>query len=287
MPLKFAIVREDPQIELAIAAHIQARQALLVASGGCTALAFTAATDVQLTLYDFNPAQLHHVERRRQAVLEGDVHRHTDAGDFEALFRLFATGFRDLIADPEPWFRTGDGDPEVWMQSPYWPALFQSTFHDGLLVAMFGPDAVQHAPANSYPAYFRTVFERGLRRPDARSNPFLQHIFLGHWLQPLPAAAPPEPYPSVLGGVPDVPHLERFQLVHLSNIFDWADDTLVARWSQALLALEPGAAITVRQLNNRRPLELPGFRFDRPLADTLLQADRSLFYERLHVGFRT
>ena len=57
-----------------------------------------------------------------------------------------------------------------------------------------------------------------------------------------------------------------------------------------LRALAPGAAITIRQLNNQRPVERflePWFAFDEPFARGLLAADRSLFYERILVGFRT
>ncbi|MFP2905428.1 DUF3419 domain-containing protein, partial [Pyxidicoccus sp. 3LFB2] len=138
------------------------------------------------------------------------------------------------------------------------------------------------------------VFERGLQREDAPHNPFLQHVLLGAWR---PEDAPeylraPGPVPLTLveGSLPDVPGLERFDVISLSNIFDWSDDSLVASWS-ALLCREarPGCAVLLRQLNNQRNLRRffePAFEFDDALGAELLAKDRSLFYERIEVGFR-
>ena len=94
----------------------------------------------------------------------------------------------------------------------------------------------------------------------------------------------------VLGSLTDVPRLDRFQLYSLSNIFDWADDRLPTEWGQLLASVAaPGSAVLIRQLNNRRDVRrffAPAFHFDEALGAALQASDRSLFYERIEVGFR-
>jgi S-adenosylmethionine-diacylglycerol 3-amino-3-carboxypropyl transferase len=135
---------------------------------------------------------------------------------------------------------------------------------------------------------------RGLRREDAADNPFLQHVLLGcyltrsapHYLR----ASSQSGLELVLGSRTDVPRLERFQLYSLSNICDWADDRLPTEWGQLLASVAtPGSAVLIRQLNNRRDVRrffAPAFQFDEALGATLQASDRSLFYERIEVGFR-
>jgi S-adenosylmethionine-diacylglycerol 3-amino-3-carboxypropyl transferase len=313
-PLKFAVVREDPRVEAALVERFGVRSALLCASGGCTAFALAEQfPPLELSLYDFNPTQLAHVEARADAIAEGRLAElnvdsaSTDGlsqrGDFEKLFRLLRQAVLEFVAPeaelerffaPSTPLADAHALARAWVRSPYWPAVFALAFTDELLVAMFGPDAVQHAERGSYPGYFARVFERGLLRDDGPRNPFLQHVFLSRYL---PVDAPSFlsarrrfRFESHLGGVPDVPRLERFGLVHLSNIFDWADEALAARWTEALRALKPGAVVSLRQLNNQRdwrPLFGSGFRFEDALGAELLAADRSLFYERLTVAVRT
>ncbi|HEY9836998.1 MAG TPA: DUF3419 family protein, partial [Vampirovibrionales bacterium] len=73
--ISFSQVPEDPRIELAVAESLGECQenllrVLVVASGGCTALSLLASPMVgQIEAVDSNPAQLHLVELRRQALL--------------------------------------------------------------------------------------------------------------------------------------------------------------------------------------------------------------------------
>ncbi|HEU4532872.1 MAG TPA: hypothetical protein VFS00_02095, partial [Polyangiaceae bacterium] len=181
----------------------------------------------------------------------------------------------------------------AWQRSPYWGAAFRTAFCDPFLNAMFGPAATQHATPGSYGTYFEHAFSRGLAAPGARENPFLQHVLLGRYLE-APAYARGGPLPSrpalVEGSLLEVSELGRFDLVSLSNVFDWSDDTLCARWGRVLARqLRPGSAILLRQLNNDRslrPFFEPHFRFDDPIARDFARRDRSLFYNRFEIGFR-
>jgi S-adenosylmethionine-diacylglycerol 3-amino-3-carboxypropyl transferase len=226
-------------------------------------------------------------------------------GEFESLFRTLRRFVEEMVAPAATLARyfdaaTGAGERaslvDGWCASRYWPVAFSLVFHDALLHAMFGPAATQHAEPGSYPAYFQRAFERGLRREDGPRNPFLSHVFLGAYL---PEHAPDYVHAGragrslevelVHGELPDVPDLARFDVVSLSNVFDWSGDDLVARWAERLRALRPGAVVVMRQLNNRRDLRrplLPSFAFDARLGDDLLSRDRSLFYERIEVATR-
>ena len=73
--IAFSQVREDPNIEQRVVQHLAKRQerplrVLLVASGGCTALSLLAVPAIaHIEAVDLNPAQLHLVELRRQALM--------------------------------------------------------------------------------------------------------------------------------------------------------------------------------------------------------------------------
>jgi S-adenosylmethionine-diacylglycerol 3-amino-3-carboxypropyl transferase len=221
-------------------------------------------------------------------------------GEFEALFRILRTAFEELVAPPAELRAYFDGDPALrrelvdrWTRSRYFGAAFALAFSEPLLHAMFGPEATQHAEPGSYPRYFAHAFERGLRRSDGPKNPFLQHVLLGCYRRAdAPAyvsAARPLSVELIEGTLLDVPELGRFDLFSLSNVFDWSEDALVAGWAEKLAqAARPGAAVLLRQLNNRRDLRrhFSAFAFDDGLSEAFLTRDRSLFYQRIEVGFR-
>ncbi|MBL8957164.1 MAG: DUF3419 family protein [Myxococcaceae bacterium] len=307
--LKFAVVREDPAIELALARQAGAQRVLTVASGGCTALALKHALPaVDVHAFDVNPEQLAHCRAKALAIAAGQ-HALLNVGDanpaglsqrgeFEKLFRVLRAALTELVMpaeELEAFVSTPTRGPELlarWLRSPYWPAAFEVAFAEGLLHAMFGAQATRHAPKGSYPAYFRAAFERGLATPEAAKNPWLQHVLLQRYVDPLPFLVSGQ----VLdvrwhaGTLTDVPALETFGVVSLSNVFDWSDEALVASWAQALRALSPGSRVVWRQLNNRRdwtPLFAPAFVEESALTHAWSRAERSLFYERVTVVRRT
>lgn len=311
--LKFAVVREDAAIEAELVRRTAAREVLVVASGGCTALALLAEfPDVEVTAFDINPRQLEHVLDKHRAALRGEPGRLnvddarddglSQCGEFERLFRTLRRFLLEFVMSREQLEQWLSPDTQVdraallaaWTRSTYWPLAFSLAFDAKLLDAMFGPDATQHAAPGSYAPYFQRAFERALAAPDAASNPFLQHVLLGRYLgadAPAWMRTPPQRTPTLVeGSLLDVPELDRFELISLSNIFDWSSDALVESWARRLSEQsKPGTHVLVRQLNNQRDLRrffAPAFRFDDALAEQLWLADRSFFYERLQLAVR-
>ncbi|HEX3343200.1 MAG TPA: DUF3419 family protein [Polyangiaceae bacterium] len=314
MRIKFAVVREDPDVEHAVCLRAKVGNALVVASGGCTALTLVRRVPgLRVTAFDVAEGQLAHLETKRRAVGAGDLRALNlgdDApaglnqrGEFESLFRTLRRFVEELVAPPSELAAYFDaatspearaGLVERWLASAYWPVAFSLAFHDAFLHAMFGPAATRHAEPGSYPAYFQRAFERGLARDDGPRNPFLAHVLRGAYD---PRHAPDYlrggPLPEVAlvhGELLDVPGLSRFDLVSLSNVLDWSDDALAARWAAALAEeLRPGAVVVLRQLNNRRDVRrffAEAFDFDDVGSEDRVTRDRSLFYERIEVATR-
>jgi len=308
-PLQFAVVREDPAIEVAVIDRMRVERALLVASGGCTALSIACLRPaVALSIFDVSPHQLAHCEAKRAALTDGLLHAfnvgsadpsgYNERGNFEALFRGLRSFLADFVgADLLAVACEGDAaSRERLFASRYWPVAFDLFFADPLLLAMFGPAAVQHAPPGSYPRYFQRVFERGLARADARDNYFLHHVLLGRYLEreeawpaylrAAPIALPR--FPAIEGPLERVPGLERYDLISLSNLFDWMDEGEVRRTIATLAeGLLPGASVIIRQLNSAldlAPLLSPSFELEAELAGELAAQDRSLFYARLWIA---
>jgi len=314
-PVQFAVVREDPDVEAALVRRGGVQHALLIASGGCTALTLKSLSPaLRLTLLDANPAQLALVRRKVDALARASAEERAElfnvgrddprglngCGNFESLFRGLR-GFLDefVIERSDLLTRLEAGaPPEAWADvfaHAYWPVAFELYFSDALLNAMFGRAATQHAPPGSYPRYFREAIERGLQRPDARRNYFLHHILLGHYLDA------PDAQPRYLAHPPhavDLEYLERpiaqltdvsrFDLVSLSNLFDWMSEAEAAEVARQLArGMKRGAWLVLRQLNHATDFQrlfAPEFAFDDAWASELLTADRSLFSSRLNIG---
>ena len=316
--VQFAVVREDPMVEAALIRLTKASNVLLVASGGCTALTLQALfPDLQITLVDFNPAQLERVREKMSALHNVDAAARcqrfnigtshpsglNQSGNFESLFRGLREFIFDLVADEaeirllfEEKGRLADVS-EILFSSKYWSVAFDLYFSDSLLNAMFGPDATQHAEPGSYPRYFQTLFEKGLTSAKAFDNYFLHHVFLGYYLQrpaslPYYLLAPPADYcfQMVAGTLDQVPELQRFDLISLSNIMDWMPLVeIVSLISHLQNEVKPGATVLYRQLNNYTDLSPyfgDSFEFDAALGVRFREIERSLFYSSLHVGKR-
>lgn len=321
LPVQFANVREDPEVEAALLLPTD-RKVLMIASAGCTALALAPRfPDCRFHLLDPNPAQLKLVKDKvaalealaPEAEPERTVFNIGDPsaeglggrGNFEALFRAFGGFLDELVLSRSDRIRGFHDASARGSALPYagsmaghrfWPVAFDLFFSDSILNTMFGPAATQHA-AGSYARYFQAAIERGMNREDAGKNPWLAQVLLGCFLpQALaPWIARPVPPESgqltlIEGTLDAVADLGDFDLVQLSNILDWmAPDEGQALCSRLATEMKPGARLLIRQLNSDADLGAwlgDAFAFDEPTASRLLAADRSLFYSRLCIATR-
>ncbi|MEM9380105.1 MAG: DUF3419 family protein [Planctomycetota bacterium] len=317
-PVQFAVVREDPLVEVALVDRVDAKSALLVASGGCTALTLGAERPaVEVTAFDANPAQLDLVRAKLGAPREGrlepglwtvgvdDPESLNARGNFESLFRSLRRFLEDLALPREELLGAFEGrlpfeeTVRRLVEHPYWRVAFDVHFQDELLETMFGAAAIQHAAPGSYPEHFRRAFEAGLREPSARSNRFLHHVLVGHYLD-RPGARPPylpvdisarapAPDPDLVHGtLEDVPDLGRFDVLSLSNVTDWMAPREIEETARLLTErARSGAVLAVRMLNTPLPLADAlgdAWRVESALASNLHRLDRSLFYSSLLIA---
>ncbi len=233
-----------------------------------------------------------------------------DAGTFERLFagwRHFVESFVMPREELAALFDSPSVELGRLLGSELWPISFDLFFHQNLLTALFGPEALQHAPPGSFPRYFQARFEMALRRLDRASNPYLSHIVRGRYGQldaelSLPDYLLHARYDALAQNVSKVrcftgsvaqiltEHPGPYHLIQLSNILDWSDERGAEELAEPVLAnLAPGGMLLVRQLNNVRPLPrlwTSQLDFDPALERELGAMDRSFFYSAIRVGKR-
>lgn len=315
--LQFAVVREDPRIEIEIIKSLSPHdKILLVGSGGCTALTLQSLMPtLEIHLLEPNPQQIELIHKKLEVLKTAsfdqqkmmlnvntpNVHQLNAGGNFESLFRGLRDFICEFVLERDKWVRFFN-EPDYKIDfagrvfsNKYWPVAFRMFFSDELLLAMFGPDAIQHAPPHSYPTYFQQVLEKGLVRADAKDNYFLHHIFLGYYLErkeclPLyigKTIAPHTRFHFIPALVQDCTDFGGYGLVQLSNIFDWMSEEAIAKIAQKInQQLKVGSYLLFRQLNNTKDLRsyFPSLEFDEELSSSLLAQDRSLFYCQLRIG---
>jgi len=316
--IQFAVVREDPMIELELFEKFNIQKPVLIASGGCTAFCISSVfKSMELTLIEPNLHQIDLIKKKIRVLRSQNktkIFEHfgridpkknklsfNESGNFESLFRQFRDFIFEFVID-ERSFRQllVRGKNSQWtelFQHPYWPVAFDLFFSDALLRTMFGSLAIQHGPKGSYPKYFRGVLEAGLLRKDRNTNYFLHHIFLGGYINngkslPLYLVHPPMHlnyrFLNLLAG--NVESYAEYDFVGLSNIFDWSEDQQIAKLARKLSnELSSGSIILFRQLNshkNFRKYFSAKIVWEDSLINRLHKEDRSLFYQSLHLGIK-
>lgn len=318
-PLQFSVVREDPEIERKVILSSNAKEVLLIASGGCTALSLQAYfPHLKFTLVDPNPAQIQLIQEKMHTLKKASATERkasfnvennalsglNEGGNFESLFRSFrnfitefilnAEELKDLLTQP---LNHASRVRSMLFEHKYWQVAFDLFFHHNFLEAMFGPEAVQHAPKGSYPQYFRKVIEHGLEKENRYCNYFIHHIFLGHYVDQeiclpyyLLAPAPEYRFEFINNTIDKVENFHSFDLVNLSNIFDWMDEDKIESLANRLnREMKPGARLLTRQLNNQKDFMqyFSGhFELLREESAELLASDRSLFYSQINCAVK-
>jgi len=311
--LQFAVVREDPLIESTIINQFDISSAVVIGSGGCTALSLRALhPTLKIELIEPNSAQIALIKRKisilknhkaseaRKIIATNKFDTVIESGNFESLFRMLRTFVFEFVVDEKKVSQFFEQRAALrWndvFANPYWVSAFELFFSNSLLVSMFGPDAIQYAKPGSYPRYFRELIERGLQRKDARNNYFLQHIFLGRYL------SGKENLPEYLKrGIINFQFnfnqifahefrgYSNYGLVSLSNILDWSNpQTLTAIGQRVSNDMKTGSVLLFRQLNNDTNFKsyFSGFDWQSDIEKSLLSKDRSLFYSSLCIGVK-
>lgn len=303
--LQFAVVREDPEVELSIFKKFGIKDPILIGSGGCTALAVAANfPEMTVSLIDPNPSQISLTKLKIKVLKQKNrVKRLRDysllmeSGNFETLFRSMRKFIHEFIVDEnnlEKLFIHGTNTQwkKVFIH-PYWSVTFDLYFSTPILLEMFGPAAIQHGPPESYGRYFQKVFEKGLLAKGRKKNYFLQHLLLGRYLSdcvPLFLEKPPQEtkFKYLQRMANEVASYAPYDFVGLSNIFDWSSELEIKKIVKKLdKELQPGAIVAFRQLNNAKSFRHffgKNFEWLDQDAETLHAQDRSLFYSSLHVA---
>jgi S-adenosylmethionine-diacylglycerol 3-amino-3-carboxypropyl transferase len=225
--LAFSQVREDWWIEwqvldrLAIAQPSRPLRVLLVASGGCTALSLLGHPAIgQIDAIDANPAAIHLVELRKQALLllsseeinclvgSGDRSRQDQRlGLYDRVrsylptdSQVFWDQRRDQISAGvnqagrfEQLFRklatrfaeaglSPLEDPDAAIASPQWQPIFDAVFERQKLVDMFGAAAVNYSMDRSFGEHFGAVFAQAMQRFEPMENYFLTQIWADRYI---------------------------------------------------------------------------------------------------------
>tara|TARA_Y100001968_G_scaffold42908_1_gene32973 strand:+ start:440 stop:1396 length:957 start_codon:yes stop_codon:yes gene_type:complete len=308
--LMFSITREDPSLELYIARTTNATNVLTVASGGCMPLELKyQLPNLNVTAFDFNITQIEHCQEKISTIEKSklknlnvecdDPAMLNQCGQFESMFRLLRSLFLEFLSNKKEleYFFSSNSNQldrhkiiDKWKNNKHWESIFYQVFCDKFVHSIFDESATQNAEPNSYPKYFQKIFLEGFIKKDSNDNPWLHHIFLGKYLanKCLPHIQSNKKINInfIHGQLTDVKEISKFNLISLSNIFDWSNDSLVSKWSKYLQKLKSGSYVTIRQLNNSRNLNKyfdEYFDEEKSIAKEFLTKDRSLFYNNFIV----
>ncbi len=214
--LHFSQVREDPQLELHLVEELAKRRgrplkALVVGSGGCTALSLLSSDVVErVDAIDINPAQTHLIELRKAAVRElnldeqkqliGECERLSDAELRQALFdgiagRAYWEARRDHIAFGVNRVGTFDrmvaevgeafvevgidpiAQPARALGHERWLEIFNGVFDVARVRELIGSAMTHYSTTYTWAQHFSAAFAEALRRFAGEDNYFLHHIF--------------------------------------------------------------------------------------------------------------
>lgn len=227
------------------------------------------------------------------------------AGRYEVLFAKLRAELAAVSTELMAWLLEENADTAARQIAPGTPlgdaldtALAQ-VMALANLVQLFGEEATRN-PRQPFDRHFARRIRAACTGEAPARNPFLWQMLAGRfpagtaydWYQ---EEGPPGPLPEMIHGrmlevLRSLPAGD-FDLVHLSNIFDWLSPAEAAACLEAAQrVLRPGGRVILRQLNSS--LDVPalalegGIAWDLPLGARLQAADRSFFYPAIHVGSR-
>ena len=309
----FAVNREDHYVEYDVINRLDPNRMLMIGSGGCIALSIkTTYPDLDLNVIDVNPHQLTHINKKSKAVQCSDlkelnVHTRDDsclnqAGKFETMFQELRDSFIELVSNKKEVLSFFDSDMsdisrsiilEKWTNHNNISTPFQNVFNDKNINKVFSDEATKHGSPGSYISYMKNKILTGLNKKDSHLNPFLQHIFLGYYQSdnafPYMKSKNKLDIPMTEGSILNLDNIYSYDVVSLSNIFDWSSDTVVKTHARYLSQMKKGSAIIIRQINNHKNwIEIFNdyFTEDKNFDSYWQEHDRSMFYDHIRLFIR-
>jgi len=306
----FAVNREDHYVEYDVINRLDPNRMLMIGSGGCIALSIkTTYPDLDLNVIDVNPHQLTHINKKSKAVQCSDlkelnVHTKDDsclnqAGKFETMFQELRDSFIELVSNKKEVLSFFDSDMsdisrsiilEKWTNHNHISTPFQNVFNDQNINKVFSDEATKHGSPGSYISYMKNKILTGLNKKDSHLNPFLQHIFLGYYQSdnafPYMKSKNKLDIPMTEGSILNLDNIYSYDVVSLSNIFDWSSDTVVKTHARYLSQMKKGSAIIIRQINNHKNwIEIFNdyFTEDKNFDSYWQEHDRSMFYDHINI----
>ena len=309
----FAVNREDHYVEYDVINRLNPNRILMIGSGGCIALSIkTTYPDLDLNVIDVNPHQLTHINKKSKAVQctdlkELNVHTKDDsclnqAGKFETMFQELRDSFIELVSNEKEVLSFFDSDMsdislsiilEKWTNHNNISTPFQNVFNDKNINKVFSDEATKHGSPGAYISYMKNKILTGLNKKDSHLNPFLQHIFLGYYQSdnafPYMKSKNKLDIPMTEGSMLNLDNIYSYDVVSLSNIFDWSSDTVVKTHARYLSQMKKGSAIIIRQINNHKNwIEIFNdyFTEDKNFDSYWQEHDRSMFYDHIRLFIR-
>lgn len=309
----FAVNREDHYVEYDVINRLDPNRMLMIGSGGCIALSIkTTYPDLDLNVIDVNPHQLTHINKKSKAVQCSDlkelnVHTRDDsclnqAGKFETMFQELRDSFIELVSNKKEVLSFFDSDMsdisrsiilQKWTNHNNIFTPFENVFNDQNINKVFSDEATKHGSPGSYINYMKNKILTGLNKKDSHLNPFLQHIFLGYYQSdnafPYMKSKNKLDIPMTEGSILNLDNIYSYDVVSLSNIFDWSSDTVVKTHARYLSQMKKGSAIIIRQINNHKNwIEIFNdyFTEDKNFDSYWQEHDRSMFYDHIRLFIR-
>tara|TARA_B100000029_G_scaffold120644_1_gene114006 strand:- start:66 stop:1025 length:960 start_codon:yes stop_codon:yes gene_type:complete len=309
----FAVNREDHLVESQVIEQLNPSRMLTIGSGGCVALNLkTIYPDLHLSVFDINPHQLSHIHNKIKALRNSDydalnIGKKNDAslnqsGKFDKMFQDLREAFIKYISSKNEVNQFFDVNTTVekrgaiqsnWQSNEDIEKPFEEVFNDISINNIFGDEATKHGQPGSYVNYMKTKIVDGMFRKNSHLNPFLQHIFLGHYQSkfvfPYLSSNGNQDLELFEGDIFSIKNVSSYDIVSLSNIFDWSENESVEEHAEYLSKLKKGSAVILRQLNNHKDwikIFRKYFVEDESFDSHWQIHDRSLFYDHIKLFIR-
>jgi S-adenosylmethionine-diacylglycerol 3-amino-3-carboxypropyl transferase len=309
----FAVAREDHLVEESVIDKIRPDKMLTIGSGGCVALSLkTIFPNLSITVIDLNPHQLSHIKKKIKAIKQSDFKRLNiceqddtclnQSGEFEKMFQNLRRSFVRNVSgreelesffDTQTTIQNRDSIFKKWINHKHIYTPFRDVFNDQAIEKVFSDLATKHGERGSYGKYMQKNILHGMQGIDSHLNPFLQHIFLGRYTSesvfPYIQAQSKLELKLIEGDIFSINDISSYNIVSLSNIFDWCDIEVVKKHAEHLSKLKAGSAIIIRQINNHQnwiKLFDKHFKEDKLFDQHWRKHDRSMFYDHFRLFFR-